>query len=143
MKKTYILAVAAVLLLIALMAAGCSSVGSGAGKTYKWGNASFRVKEITDDESATKDNSEGITGKCVVVKIDFGDDTISQTTFEENVQARKFLLDGRKPVNYNYHMDNMVFESSGLVAQMTGEAELIFDMDKDYEINEDDLEIQE
>lgn len=123
----------------------CSGSGGGEAqkKTYTWNDTKFEVKDITDDESVIGDNGKDFTGKCVAVTLDFGEAEISQTVFEQNVNNGKLLLKGQKPKNYSYHMSNMVLEGSGFVTQITGETTVFFDMDKDYEINRDDLEISE
>ena len=82
-------------------------------------------------------------GKGVAVKLDFGEGVIPQGTFERNVSAGKLLLAGNKPKNYDYHMSNMVLTGNGFEAQLTGETTVYFDMDKDYQINEEDLVIKE
>ena len=43
----------------------------------------------------------------------------------------------------NYHMANMTFDGTGFEPQITGETTIYFDMDKDYEIKEEDLLIKE
>ena len=123
--------------------AACSGGSSSADKEYKWGEASFKVKEVTDDETVVGDGGKEMSGKCVAVVLDFGDDTLSQTVFETNVAKGMLTLAGQKPKNYNYHMSNMVMESGGFVAQLTGEMKVFFDMDSGYEVNKSDLEIKE
>ncbi len=139
MKKIVCMLLTAALV-FALIA--CSG-GSSAEKQYKWGEASFEVKEVTDDEAVVGDGAKGMSGKCVAVVLDLGDDTLSQSVFEANVAKGMLTLAGQKPENYTYHMSNMVMESGGFVAQLTGEMKVFFDMDSGYEVNESDLEIKE
>lgn len=141
MKKFVCMMLAAALVFVLAACSGGSS--SSADKEYKWGEASFKVKDVTDDAAVVGDGGSGMSGKCVAVVLDFGDDTISQTVFESNVSKGMLTLAGQKPKNYTYHMSNMVMESSGFVAQLTGEMKLFFDMDSGYEVNKSDLEIKE
>lgn len=144
MKK--IMRNAAVLLSLALIIL-MTACGAGAGKegpkSYKWGETEFTVKEITDDEAVIGDKKNSVEGKCVAVKLDLGEGVIPQGTFEKNVRDGKFLLAGKQPKNYDYHMSNMVLTGNGFEAQLTGEMTVYFDMDKDYQINEEDLVIKE
>lgn len=128
-----------------LLMAACSggTAGSSTVKTYTWDDAEFTVKEITDDENVVGDQANTVAGKCVAVVIDFGEDTMSQNSFEAKVANGQFLLAGEKPSNYDYHMSNMTFGGTGFETQITGETKIYFDMDKDYEINGDDLIIKE
>lgn len=139
MKKIVCMLLAAALIFTLIACSG----GSSAEKQYKWGEASFKVKEVTDDEAVVGDGAKGMSGKCVAVVLDFGDDTLSQSVFEANVAKGMLTLAGQKPKNYTYHMSNMVMESGGFVAQLTGEMKVFFDMDSGYEVNESDLEIKE
>ena len=136
---------AALLLAAALMAlmAACSSGDTKKEKTYKWGETEFKVTDITDDESVIGDQKNTMEGKGVAVKIDFGEGTISQSQFEQNVARGMLMLAGKKPKNYNYHMANMTLGANGFVAQITGETVIFFDMDKDYKINPEDLVIKD
>lgn len=133
------------IMVYALVITACSagSAGSPAVKKYTWDDAEFTVKEITDDESVIGDKADQMSGKCVAVTIDFGEDTISQSSFEGNVAKGMFLLAGNKPATYNYHMANMTFDGADFEPQITGETTIFFDMDKDYEIKEEDLLIKE
>ena len=132
-----------VIILLCLSACGGGSPSSPAQKTYKWGDTNFKVTEITDDEAVIGDNKNAMEGKGVAVKLDFGEETMGQNTFEQNVNAGKLQLAGKKPKTYNYHMANMTFSDGGFETQITGEAVVFFDMDPDYVINEDDLVISE
>lgn len=133
-------ALACILLITACSGGGA---GSSAVKTYTWDNVEFTVKEITDDESVIGEQADKVSGKCVAVIIDFGENTLSQNTFEKNVVNGQFLLAGKKPLTYDYHMANMTFGGNGFETQITGETKIYFDMDKDYEINNEDLVIKE
>ncbi len=136
-KVLMLLIVAAALFLTA-----CAGGSSGPQK-YKWDDAEFTVKNITDDESAVGKEAGNMSGKCVAVIIDFGDGTISQSKFEKRVANGQFLLSGKKPSTYDYHMANMTFSAGGFETQITGETTIYFDMDPDYEIKDEDLVITE
>ena len=142
--KRIVLSVLVSSLLLTLAACGGGTDSQPAAKTeskgtaYTWGGAGFKVKGITE-----VDKTEDTAGKRVAVTIDFGKNQLSQTVFKKNVSAGKFLLAGKKPVTFDYHVGSMVFEASGMVTKITGETVLYFDMDADYEINEADLVIQE
>lgn len=119
-------------------AAAAENKTESKGKSFTWGGASFKLKGIAEAEKA-----EDASGKRIAVTIDFGKNQLSQNTFKSNVSAGKFLLAGKKPVNYDYHVGSMTLEAAGMVTKITGETVLYFDMDADYEINEADLVITE
>jgi len=137
------------IMVFALFITACASGGPGgnagspAAKSYTWDDAKFKVKQITDDESVVGKQAESMSGKCVAVVIDFGDNTISQSVFEKRVANGQFVLSGKKPSTYDYHMSNMTFTAGGFETQITGETTLYFEMDADYEIKEEDLVITE
>lgn len=140
--------ITAALMTLAVMCliAACSGSGGPAAekkKSVTWDDTSIEVKDITDDESVIGENKNGISGKCVAVILDLGEAEMAQSTFENNVNSGKLLLKGQKPKNYNYHMGNMAFGANGFEAKITGEVMVFFDMDPDYEVSINDLEIKE
>ncbi len=138
MKKIKILATIILAAAFVLCFTACGGSGE---KKYKWGDAEFIVKSVTDDKSVTGDHSA--SGKCVAVVIDFGDKQMGQKTFEGNVNKGMLQLAGQKPVDYKYHMANMTFGGTGFETMITGETVLYFDMDASYTVNADDLVITE
>ena len=126
--------------LCALSLAACAGGGAEKAKTYTWDGTSFTVKSITE-EGSTDDG----TGKKVCVTIDFGENQMSASAFDKNLASGKLTLNGVEPEStYEYHMGPMVFDATnGFEQNLTGEAYIYFDMDKDYEINENDLVITE
>ena len=128
--------------LLAITACGAGENKALEEKTYKWDDVEFSVKTIKDSTSTGSQDGSG-SGKKVSVIIDFGDKDVPQQSFESNVLKGKITLAGKQPVNYNYHMGNMIFAGTGFEQMITGEAEMFFDMDIDYEINESDLVITE
>ena len=141
-KNKRIIALVLSLLLLAITACGAGENKVTEEKTYKWDDVEFSVKTIKDSTATGTQDGSG-SGKKVSVIIDFGDKDVPQQSFESNVLKGEFTLAGRQPVNYNYHMGNMIFAGTGFEQMITGEAEVFFDMAPDYEINESDLVITE
>ncbi|MBR5047263.1 MAG: hypothetical protein IKX76_03405 [Eubacterium sp.] len=148
MKKSSKVIITVFIMACMLLMTACSGGSAGKAdaptvKKYTWDEAEFTVKQVTDDESVVGSQADKVSGKCVAVVIDFGENTIAQDVFEGNVASGKFLLAGKKPTTYNYHMANMTLQAGGFVTQITGETVIFFDMDKDYVVNEEDLVITE
>ena len=126
-------------LLLAVTACGEGGSKAPKEKKYKWDDAEFTVKSIQYSTESTESQDDTGSGKRVSVIIDFGDNQISQKEFERNVINGKFTFAGKKPTDYNYHIGGMMFEGTGFVQKITGETEVFFDLDSDYELNESDL----
>ena len=139
-SKNKIISIMVILVFVMLFSA-CGMADGDAGKanTYTWDGTDFSVKSITEVSS-----NEASEGKRICVTIDFGENQMSQKIFENNVVNGKFTLKGEKPEgDYQYHMGPSVFGANGFDQKITGEAAIFFSMDKDYEIDENDLVITE
>ena len=128
-----------------LLVTACGGNGNNAPKEkiYKWDDMEFTVKSIQYSTESTESQDAVGSGKRVSVIIDFGDNQVSKDDFERNVIDGKLSFAGKMPVHYNYHLASMEFGGTGFVQKITGEAELVFDLDSDYELNESDLAIME
>ena len=133
--------------LLCLFAMLLALTACGGNRTYKWDGAKFTVKSVDYSTSEADSPDETASGKKVSAVIDFGEKGIYRGDIEKHLKNGKITLAGETSIGIAVPSEQQIyveFNSVGeLDALITGEVEVIFDMDSDYEIDEADLVITE